>query len=97
MKQYSKYGQYGLIIRNHRISRKNKFAKMEGYLFGEVLRFNIAKGVGAAIDSNGIKYILHYKDMDRIGFKIVTKGQQIHFRPGVYKGSLKAEDVAIVY
>lgn len=88
---------YGSVIKNFRNKRKEKFRKMEGYVFGVVLYFDNNKGMGMAEDMEGNKYLLHYKNMDRINYKILSKDQKIHFKPGLFKQSVIATDVAIVY
>jgi cold shock CspA family protein len=88
---------YGNILDRYRKRRKEKFKKMEGYLFGEVLHFDNDKGYGVVVDDEGNRLVLHYKNMDRINYKVVSKGQRVHFKPGRYKHSIVALDVALVH
>lgn len=87
---------YSKFIKNNEKKRRKKFEVMKGYRFGTVVHFNNEKGFGVGIDHDGNRYILHYTNMDRVKFKILTKGQEIHFKPGLYKESLSAEDIAVV-
>lgn len=89
--------QYGKILKRYRNKRVERFNEMEGYLFGVVLHFDNEKGFGVAVDDYGHRYVLHYKNMDRVNYKIVSPEQKIHFKPGRFKNSIVALDVALVY
>ena len=87
---------YSKIVKRHEARRREKFKAMKDYRFGTVVHFNNEKGFGVGTDDEGTRYILHYTNMTRVNFKILTKGQEIHFKPGRYKDSLSAEDIAVI-
>ena len=95
----SSYEPYKNLINNYRKNRKKRFTRMEGegYIFGTVVHFDNDKGTGVAVDADENRYVLHYNNMWRINYKILSKDQEIHFKPGTYNGAKTAEDIAIVY
>lgn len=88
---------YEKLLANFRQVRIAKFSNMKGYVFGYVVNFDNDKGTGFVVDEEGHKYFLHYKNMDRVNYKVLSKDQKIHFKPGKFKESPVATDVALVY
>ena len=87
------------VMRRHRLKRNTQFEKLiaQGYIYAYVTSFNNSKGYGMCEDNLGKKYSLHYTNMNRAHYKLLTKNQQIHFKPSLYNGAPTALDIAIVY
>lgn len=90
---------YTAILANERKRRQQAFEAMQkdGYVFGEVVAFDNNKGIGTAVDAASSHYTVHHNNMNRLAHKMLSPGQKIHFKPGVYKDSIIADDVAGVY
>ncbi len=87
------------IMQRHRANRNAKFEAMhgKGYIFAYVISFNNEKGYGVCEDNLGRKFSLHYTNMLRVQYKILSKNQTVHFLPDTYNGAPTATDIAIVY
>ncbi len=90
---------YTRLIKNSRAQRRKYLESMckDGYEFGDVTYFDSLKGIGTIISKSGEKYMAHYKNMTRMSYKTLDVGHEVHFKPGIYNGSVVATEITIVY
>ena len=63
-------------------------------LQGKVKWFNNSKGFGF-VESGGVDYFVHYKEIQTTGFKSLEEGEKIMFEPGESPKGLIAKNVMI--
>lgn len=68
---------------------------MSDKIRGNVKWFNESKGFGF-IECNGKDYFVHFSAILSSGFKTLTEGAAVLFKPGQGKKGLQAEEVEIV-
>ena len=62
---------------------------------GEVKWFNDSKGFGF-IESDGKDYFVHFSAIMTEGFKTLSQGTKVRFKPGTSQKGPQAEEVEII-
>lgn len=68
---------------------------MSDKISGKVKWFNDSKGFGF-IESEGKDYFVHYTAIQSSGFKSLSEGAAVRFKPGQGQKGPQAEDVEVI-
>lgn len=64
-------------------------------MLGNVKWFNATKGFGF-IESSGVDYFVHYKDIETVGFKTLNERDKVEFTPENTNRGMAAKNVTIM-
>lgn len=68
---------------------------MSDKIQGKVKWFNEGKGFGF-IESDGKDYFVHFSAIQGSGFKTLSEGASVKFKPGKGQKGLQAEEVEVI-